>query len=215
MYGYSVAHTRTGIQGILDKLALIESMGEEYAQDRRIQQLSLEICRDTGNSASQIVDALEEYVEGLKYRREYAEILRNPVHTALVAKGGDCDDLTTLFLAMAMAQGLPARGEVVANEKGQGFHIRSVVGLPPLQPTFERVVDPVWKSEAQWNMKIPQSGGSANASRQHPSVFTAPGIRPPTPEDWWEAHSEPNWVWRGVAIAAIGILIGRFLGRKK
>jgi len=82
MFGYSVAHTRTGIQGILDKLALIESMGYEYAQDRRIQQLSLKLCRNVGNSASDIVDALESYVEGLKYRREFAEILRNPVHTA-------------------------------------------------------------------------------------------------------------------------------------
>jgi transglutaminase-like putative cysteine protease len=214
MFGYSVAHTRTGIQGILDKLSLIESMGDTYAQDRRIQELSLKICNNAGNSAAQIVDALESYVEGLKYRREYAEILRNPVHTALVAKGGDCDDLTTLFLALASAQGLPCRGEVIANEKGQGFHIRAVVGLPPLNPQYERVVDPVWKSEAQWNMKIPTSGGSASASKPHPSVFTAPGIRPPTPKDWWEAHSEPHWVWRATAVAVISYLLGRFVSKK-
>jgi len=132
----------------------------------------------------------------------------------LVAKGGDCDDLTTLFLALAIAQGLPCRGEVIANEKGHGFHIRAVVGLPPLNPKYERVVDPVWRSEAEWNMKIPTSGGSANVLKRHPSVFTAPGIRLPTPEDWWAAHSDPHWALRGLMIVTLGYLLGRFFKGK-
>ena len=149
-HGYSLTPTRTGLEGIIDKIVLIEEMGGKYAQNRDVQDAVLEAVGSSDSPADDQLLAWEKALEKLPYRREPGEILRNPVDT--LKHGGDCDDLTVLAIAGARALGLPAMAEVVADSNLDGFHVRALVGLPPLNPEFWVVLDPVCWSEPKWAM---------------------------------------------------------------
>ena len=148
--GYALSATRAGLDGILDKKALIEAMAEKYSVNRDMQDLVLNVVRGASSAADDQLWAWERHLESLPYRREPGEILRNPIDTAKV--GGDCDDLTVLALAGCMALGIPCEAEVVADSNMRGFHVRAVAALPPINPKFTVVIDPVHRSEPEWAM---------------------------------------------------------------
>ena len=149
-FGYSLTPTRDGLEGVVDKIVLIEDMSDKYAQSRELQDIVLKAIQKSGSGADEQLKDWEKFLESIPYRREAGEILRNPIDTAKY--GGDCDDLVVLTLAGAKAIGLPAVAEVVADSKHNGFHVRALVGLPPLNPTFWVVIDPVCWSEPKWAM---------------------------------------------------------------
>ena len=87
----------------------------------------------------------------MPYRREANEILRDPVDTAYY--GGDCDDLSILFMAGAVHLGIPSDLELLCYpDTGDAYHIRACFSLPPLGPTHTYIVDPVIWSERAWAM---------------------------------------------------------------
>jgi len=149
--GYALTPTREGLAGILDKKALIEATAEEYSVNRELQDLVLRAVSGAGNAADEQLWAWERFLESLPYRREPGEIIRQPTATGS-GLGGDCDDLTTLALAGCLALGIPCEAEVVADSSMNGFHVRAIAGLPPLNPEFTVVIDPVHRSEPEWAM---------------------------------------------------------------
>jgi hypothetical protein len=148
---YAEVKTRPGIEGTIDKIALIDAMADRFAQDRDFQELVLsKMLRGAGSSADEQILAIQRFVESRRYVREISEILRNPLRTAI--DGGDCDDLVVLSLAALRGIGIPAEAEVVANSDGIGFHVRTLAAFPPLRPEYTVVIDPVYRSEPEWAM---------------------------------------------------------------
>ena len=164
--GYSPYLSRAGLEGTVDKMVLIEQMGVKYGHDRRLQELVLSLLRNVGSAADDQLAALSTWLESLPYRREPSEIIRNPLQTA--KNGGDCDDFAVLAIAAATAIGLPARAQVVATSGGEGFHIRTLVGLPPMDPTIWVIVDPVYRSEPKWAMANRDLGAVSRRFRTVP-----------------------------------------------
>lgn len=146
--GHVAITPRPGLDGALDRMALVDAAADAAALDRRIQELALRVCRGCGSGADEQVAAVEAYVVGLPYRREPADVLRPVTQTA--TDGGDCDDLTLLCLAMLRALSLPCTPQLMATADGNGFHIRAAVYLPPLNPSHLYPIDPVRFSEAEW-----------------------------------------------------------------
>ena len=144
--GYGAYYSRNGLDGTVDKMVLIEEMGRKFGHDRRLQEFILRKFKKVGSAADAQVGAIVKWLESLPYRREPAEILRSPISTGVEGNGGDCDDFVVLAIATATALGLPSKAQV------NGFHIRALVGLPPLRPSLWVVVDPVYRSEPQWAM---------------------------------------------------------------
>lgn len=156
MNGYSEVPTRAKIDGVIDKLVLVESSADATAHDREFAEFVLSKVAHAGSGADEQAAAWCEYVESLPYRRERGEVLRDP---RLVvgsggrpATGGDCDDLVLVTLAGIKSLDIPCQAEIMAKDDGWGFHIRARVGLPPLNPTVWCIVDPVWRSEREWAM---------------------------------------------------------------
>jgi len=148
---YAEAPTRPGLEGTVDKMALIDAMANRYASDRDFQELLLsKVLAGSGSATDDQILAIQKFVDSLVYRREIGEILRSPTETA--KWGGDCDDLVVLTLAAARAVGIPAEPEVIANADGVGFHVRALLAFPPLRPQYYVVVDPVYRSEPEWAM---------------------------------------------------------------
>ena len=156
MNGYSEVPTRGGLDGTIDKIALVEAMATDVAHDREFAEFVLEKVSKCGSAADQQAACWSEYVESLPYRREFAEVLRDPRQVVgsgnRLATGGDCDDLVVALLAGLRSLAIPCQAEILCSEDGWGFHIRAVVGLPPLNPKVWSVVDPVWRSEREWTM---------------------------------------------------------------
>lgn len=157
MNGYTEIATRSGVDGVLDKLSLIERMADQYSFNRAFSEKVLRTVARAGSGADKQASAWCKFVERLPYRREPGEVLRSPCETVGATAdgsevGGDCDDLVVALLAGLRALAIPARAEILATERGHAFHVRVRVGLPPLRPTTWAIVDPVWQSERQWAM---------------------------------------------------------------
>ncbi len=184
MNGYSEALTRGGLDGALDKLVLVETLSDRYAEDREFHEAVLQILRGCPSDADEQVKAWEAYCDALPYRREANEVFRDPKQSLEV--GGDCDDLVLLFLSGCKALGLPCVAEIVADEEGWAFHIRALVGLPPTAPQGWVVVDPVWRSERQWAMDGKGSTGSTYMQSKQMQGMVVPAmngspLHPPSP----------------------------------
>lgn len=164
MNGYSETPTRDGHEGALDKLVLVNTLADEYSEDRGLHEEILRKISHAPSGADEQVWAWETFVNGLPYRRESQEIFRDPRQTIKV--GGDCDDLVLLFLTGCKVLAIPCVPEIMATEDGEGFHIRARVGLPPLAPTEWVVVDPVYRSEPQWAMHNTTDGSAYLRNKQ-------------------------------------------------
>lgn len=154
MTTYVEAPTRDRLTGAVDKMALMESMAEQVADDRQFAELVLEVVSGAGNAADEQAAAWARFCEGLPYRREQGEVYRDCKMVVGIGYkrplGGDCDDIVIVFVAGCYTLGIPAKVEILCDEEGWGFHVRARVGLPPHKPVVWQVVDPVWKSEQEW-----------------------------------------------------------------
>ena len=203
---YSLSATRNGEDGILDKIALIDAMAWKYAADRRLQTAVLRAVKAAGNGADEQVAAWERYLESLPYRRELDEILRDPLESLEV--GGDCDDLALLALAGLRALAIPCEAEVISDSEGNGFHIRVLAGLPPLNPEVAVVIDPVYRSEPQWAMKGKNPISACRGFRN--GIVNLSG-----PEDSPQRVKPILSGWQLAGAAAAGFWILRELGKRK
>lgn len=185
--GYTLSATRPGIAGILDKKALIEAMAEKYSADKRLQDIVLRAVRNSPSAADQQLLAWERFLEKIQYRREPGEILRNPVETAEL--GGDCDDMTLLAISGCLALGIPAMPEVIADSRGQGFHIRCVAMLPPTNPQFTVVIDPVYRSEPEWAMAGRDLGLASAQFRGTTRTLNGTELKSTSPRSEWAGTS--------------------------
>lgn len=159
MAQYAEVMTRGRMEGCVDKLALLQQLARERVRDREFHELVLAKVAGAGNSAEAQASRWCSYVESLEYRRDpvWAEVFRDPLVTMRVG-GGDCDDLTLLCLAGLECLAIPCQPEALCDEEGWAFHVRVLVGLPPMAPRVWAVVDPVWQSERQWAMAgVPSS----------------------------------------------------------
>jgi len=193
--GYTGYEGRFGLDGTVDKMVLVEQMGYSFGHDRRLQELVLEKLSGAPSAADAQVLALEKWLCSLPYRREPGEVLRSPLLTA--QHGGDCDDFVVLTIAAATALGLPAKAEVIADEGGNGFHIRALIGLPPLRPTYWVIIDPVYRSEPQWAMADRDLPRSSQQFQMIKPAGTLQGMS--------SGATPLTSVWMGVA--AVGMLM--------
>ena len=196
MNGYAEVPTRHALEGTVDKLALVESMALDVAHDRSFAEFVLGVVSKAGSGADEQAAAWCKYVEGLPYRREDGEVLRDPRLTVGapipggqnqgVGVGGDCDDLVLAVLAGLRSLAIPCQAEIICTEDGWGFHIRAIVGLPPLKPTVWSVVDPVWQSERAWAMmdnKTPHKNALTKHSPWYRPNLSGAG-ESSTPSSW-------------------------------
>ena len=204
MDGYAEVPTRPSWEGTADKIALCEAMATRYSSNRAFAEKVLQVVAQAGNAADQQAACWAAYIESLPYRREPGEVLREPLQTVGLSErgaGGDCDDLVVALMAGMRALAIPCYAEVLVNPDGRAFHIRARVGLPPLNPQTWAVVDPVWRSEAEWSMAGRPPG--SNQLLQGRS-FSLAGTVDPT-------SSTPNW-WTAGALA-LGVAVA-YLTRK-
>jgi hypothetical protein len=198
--GYAEIPTRRALDGTIDKLALVDAMATDTAHDREFAEFVLGKVSQCGSAADAQAACWAEYVERLPYRREQAEVLRDP---RLVvgsggrpAAGGDCDDMVVALLAGLRSLAIPCQPEIVASEDGWGFHIRGLVGLPPLNPKVWMVVDPVWRSEAEWAMADRDARDNALARRSPWFVPKQPVMS--------GTLSTPSSSWMTLALLGVG-----------
>ncbi len=198
MNGYSEIPTRAATEGVIDKLVLVETMADAYAHDRVFAEFVLQKVAGAGSGADRQAKVWADYVESLPYRRERAEVLRNPRQTVGVGQhqgvGGDCDDLTLAYLAGMKSLAIPCQAEILSNEDGWGFHIRAIVGLPPLNPKVWQVVDPVWRSERQWAMAGQNPLKNALSEKSYLSPATRIG----------KSHKRIPLAWGKLALVVVG-----------
>lgn len=224
MNGYSEIPTRRGMDGVIDKLALVEAMADDTAHDREFAEFVLQKVAKVGSAADDQAAAWCEYVESLPYRREFAEVLRDPRHTvgsrkdsSGVGVGGDCDDLTLALLAGLRSLAIPCQAEILSTEDGWGFHIRARVGLPPLKPKVWMVADPVWKSEREWTMmdKNPSQNALAKRSFWYSPTMNGPMTLEEEQSLKDEASTRKSLTAKVAILLGLGLLISMYLPARK
>lgn len=198
--GYAEVMTRTRMAGCIDKLALIDAMASFSVQDREFAEAVLRKVPNDASTAQEKASAWCTYVESLPYHRDptEVEVFRSPKETIEV--GGDCDDLALLCVAGLRCMAIPAIPEALCNEEGWAFHVRVLVGLPPLSPTMWAVVDPVWQSEREWAM-----------------ADTDPSTLPIGREtmEMTTTSSSAKWSWEGPAIVTAALAAIAWVLRKR
>ena len=176
MADYVEVMTRERLDGCIDKLALLDALAWQQAANREFCEEVLAIVSPAGNSAAEQASFWCSHVEQLPYRREPIEQFRAPMLT--LRDGGDCDDLVLLALSGLRCLAIPCMAEALCDEEGWAFHVRLLVGLPPIRPTSWCIVDPVWQSEAQWAMvdvpasSLPIGRETLAAASQAPATST-------------------------------------------
>lgn len=150
--GYSEVMTRDGMAGCLDKLRLLQGMSEKACLRRDLSEAVLRACAGAGSGAEQQAARWCQVVQDCQYVRDpvHVEVFRDPLET--LQCGGDCDDLVHLLLAGLLSMGIPCLAEGLCDEDLQAFHVRGLIGLPPLAPTTWLIADPVVASERRWAM---------------------------------------------------------------
>jgi len=208
--GYSEVPTRARLDGVIDKLVLVEASADATAHDREFAEFVLSKVAKAGSGADEQAAAWCEYVESLPYRRERGEVLRDP---RLVvgsggrpATGGDCDDLVLVVLAGCKSLDIPCQAEIMAKDDGWGFHIRARVGFPPMNPQMWCIVDPVWRSEREWAM-IDKIDLKDTAIAKKTQWFSPSAKSPKSP-----SSSKRNW---SIPLVMLGIGTTLYVLRRK
>ena len=163
------APTRERREGVIDKIALMRAMAERWADDPAFQLGVMRAVAKAGNGADAQARAWARHVEKLPYRREMGELYRRSPEVvgfdpktgrSQIPTGGDCDDHVIALVAGLLHLGIPVQIEVASDEDGWGFHVRTLVGLPPTKPKIWVPVDTVWRSEREWAMAGKELGKS-------------------------------------------------------
>lgn len=191
------------------------SVAESMTQDRQFDELVLRAVAAAGNQADHQALAWLARCSALPYRRENGETYRDwrpclgvatPDNPQGIVCGGDCDDLTIILLAGLKTLGLTALPEVLADENGDGFHVRVRVGLPAYDPTVWAVMDPVWESERQWAMvDTPLLKSPLLVSGAPPPPAFVPVVLP-------SGDGLPSWMpswWMMAVVGAAAFYAGR------
>ena len=195
MQGYVQFPNRNQQDGVFDKLALMEAGVDRLVEDRQFGELVDDVVRTAGNAADAQAAKWARYVMSLQYKREYGELYREPMRVA-AGRGGDCDDQVVPLVAGIRYLGVPCLVEILADEDGWGFHVRARVGLPPTNPTIWEVIDPVWRSEAQWAMagRSPSDNAVAALGKGQPAAPTSWSVVPVgTGSAEFPSSSTPSW----------------------
>lgn len=122
-----------GDRGIAMTTALMnrDANGPEGAQHPGIRAFALSAINDVPDrddyaQAAAIFQAVKKQI---KFRGEYSETVQTPWLT-LQLQAGDCDDHTTLLLALLRSVGIPARIQTVALHSDEQFeHVFAMAGL--------------------------------------------------------------------------------------
>lgn len=197
---------RHGWQGLMDKLASFSVRADKHSKDDPwLIALARSKMAPAGNAADAKFRAWEKFCEKLPYGREAGE--RVPSMEDIATEGGDCDDLTILACAGLRSQDIPCVMQILTDADGNGYHIRCLVGLPPVNPDTWIVFDPAAKSEAEWAM--------ANRIDLAPRYDGAPTVVAQCgPEEWpvslvesppaWQRTHPVVWVLVGAGILWLG-----------
>jgi hypothetical protein len=149
--GYVEFPERPGLPGLQDKIAVMSAIAWKHAEgDQPFRDHVLAIVAGAGQAADAQFRAWEQHCKGLLYRREPGEIVRSPEDVA--ATGGDCDDLAIYCCAGLRSLQIPCLLQILADEAGNGYHIRCLVGLPPIDPSVWVICDPSADQETTWAM---------------------------------------------------------------
>jgi hypothetical protein len=186
--------TRQKLEGAIDKIALIDAMAQAQTTNREFCEAVLAKLAGVGSGADEQAAAWCQFVEGLPYRRELVETFRDPMRT--MVDGGDCDDLTVLCLAGLKCLAIPCLPEALCDEEGWAFHVRVLVGLPPMDPKVWTIADPVWESERRWAMiDVP----SSSLPIPRDTILDAPV---------WSMPSSSTTTGKTLAAVALGGILG-------
>jgi hypothetical protein len=160
-------------------------MAESAGRDPRVRDLAFTILREAGVDQREYekqARALLVWVQqNIAYVNEPGEILQDPLYT-LRQKAGDCDDMSSLLMALYESIALPWRyvlsgrtkdGTAVRWIEGEGSppnivwsHIYGRVGWPPFKPTTWAFTEPTMKSATLgWDVvdRNSQAGGAGAA----------------------------------------------------
>lgn len=123
----------SGDAGIRQTIALMQqdANGQEGAQHPGIRAFALQAIANTPDrdDLAQATAIFQAVKKQIKFRGEYEETVQTPWLT-LQLRAGDCDDHTTLLVALLKSVGIPARIQTVALHKDQQFeHVFAMAGI--------------------------------------------------------------------------------------
>jgi len=111
-------------------VALLRELAADDVSLPAVQTLARELVRAFGTNARTLAEELHAYVLAtVEWRREGVETFQSSAET-LKCRYGDCDDHARLIFAVLSALRIPARLEILDNEKGEPAHAvtRALVG---------------------------------------------------------------------------------------
>jgi hypothetical protein len=156
-----------GVRMTIDAMTAL-ALGPEGAQHPfvrawAVEAVSKEADRDDLAQAQALYWAVKKWV---RFRGEYSETVQTPFVT-LKLRAGDCDDYSTLIVALLRSIGIPARFETIATDDSREFsHVFPLAGIRyhgqvvnwlPLDATVPRAHPgwrPSWSTRQQvWGEK--------------------------------------------------------------
>lgn len=212
-YEYIEFPERPGLDGLRDKLAVMSAVAWKHAENNLpFRNHVLNVVKNAGQAVDGQFRVWEKYCKTLLYRREPGEVVRGVDDTENT--GGDCDDLAIFECAGLRSLQIPCLLQILTDDEGNGYHIRCLVGFPPIDPTTWVVSDPSEQQEKQWAMdgKKEIMGSldgretlTLNSSMRNLSLTEGDSVEP--------SASSPSLL-KGIAIGAGLVLFGQWIKRK-
>jgi len=107
------------------------ALGPEGAQHPFVRAWAIEAVHDTADRDDRAqAEALYWAVKkAVQFRGEYSETVQTPLVT-LQLRAGDCDDYSTLIVALLRSIGIPARFETIATDESREYsHVFPLAGI--------------------------------------------------------------------------------------
>lgn len=129
-----------GVKGTRAVLSIMERLANQGARDVKVRAQAIEILRQSRAAAHDTLAELRAIFEWVRdhvrYTRDVVnlETLQTPDRT-LAWRAGDCDDMSTLIVALARSVGLPARfsfRSIATGPARRGYsHVYAVARVGP------------------------------------------------------------------------------------